>query len=64
MLKHQTSAIQSLLHRRGQMSTTAIVFLVLGIIFAIMVVVVAIGAVVIAGNLPGSPGGEEDSVEE
>lgn len=44
MLKHQTSAIQSLLHRRGQMSTTAIVFLVLGIIFVIMVVVVAIGA--------------------
>ena len=44
MLKHQTSAIQSLLHRRGQMSTTAIVFLVLGIVFAVMIVVVAIGA--------------------
>lgn len=44
MLKHQTSAIQSLLHRRGQMSTTAIVFLILGIVFVIMVVVVAIGA--------------------
>lgn len=44
MLKHQTSAIQALHHRRGQMSTTAIVFLVLGIIFVIMVVVVAIGA--------------------
>ena len=44
MLKHQTSAIQSLLHRRGQMSTTAIVFLVLGIVFVIMVVVIAIGA--------------------
>ena len=44
MLKHQTSAVQSLLHRRGQMSTTAIVFLVLGIVFAVMVVVFAIGA--------------------
>ncbi|MEI6538242.1 MAG: DUF1559 domain-containing protein [Planctomycetota bacterium] len=42
MLKHQTSAIQSLLHRRGQMSTTAIVFLVLGIVFFMMVVVVAV----------------------
>lgn len=44
LLKHQTSAIQSLLHRRGQMSTAATVFLVLGIILVIMVVVVAIGA--------------------
>ncbi len=30
MLKHRSSVIESLLHRRGQMSTTAIVFLVLG----------------------------------
>ena len=42
MLKHQTSAIQSLLHRRGQMSTTAIVFLVLGIVFFVMVVVIGV----------------------
>ncbi len=40
MLKHPSSAIQSLLHRRGQMSTTAIVFLVLGIVFFVMVVVI------------------------
>jgi type II secretory pathway pseudopilin PulG len=49
MLKHQTLAIQSLLHRRGQMSTTAIVFLVLGIAFFVMVV---IGAVLLALLLP------------
>ena len=49
MLKHPTSAIQSLLHRRGQMSTTAIVFLVLGIVFFVMVVV---GAVLVALLLP------------
>lgn len=49
MLKHQTLAIQSLLHRRGQMSTTAIVFLVLGIVFFVMVVV---GAVLLALLLP------------
>ena len=49
MLKHQTQAIQSLLHRRGQMSTTAIVFLVLGIVFFVMVVV---GAVLLALLLP------------
>ena len=42
MLKHPTSAIQSLLHRRGQMSTTAIVFLVLGIVFFVMVVVIGV----------------------
>ena len=42
MLKHQTSAIQSLLHRRGQMSTTAIVFLVLGIVFFVMVLVIGV----------------------
>ena len=49
MLKHQTLAIQSLLHRRGQMSTTAIVFLVLGVVFFVMVVV---GAVLVALLLP------------
>ncbi|MEJ7593537.1 MAG: DUF1559 domain-containing protein [Planctomycetaceae bacterium] len=49
MLKHQTLAIQSLLHRRGQMSTTTIVFLVLGIVFFVMVVV---GAVLLALLLP------------
>ncbi len=49
MLRHQTLAIQSLLHRRGQMSTTAIVFLVLGIVFFVMVVV---GAVLLALLLP------------
>ena len=49
MLKHRSSPIQALLHRRGQMSTTAIVFLVLGIAFAMMVVV---GAVLIALLLP------------
>ena len=42
MLKHQSSPIHALLHRRGQMSTTAIVFLVLGIVFAMLVVVVAL----------------------
>ncbi len=42
MLKHQSSPIHALLHRRGQMSTTAIVFLVLGIVFAVMVVVVGV----------------------
>lgn len=42
MLRHPTSAIQSLLHRRGQMSTTAIVFLVIGIVFFVMVVVVGV----------------------
>ena len=42
MLKHSSSAIQSLLHRRGQMSTTAIVFLVLGIVFFVMVVVIGV----------------------
>ena len=42
MLKHPSSAIQSLLHRRGQMSTTAIVFLVLGIVFFVMVVVIGV----------------------
>jgi len=42
MLKSPSSAIQSLLHRRGQMSTTAIVFLVLGIVFFVMVVVVGV----------------------
>ena len=42
MLRHPTSAIQSLLHRRGQMSTTAIVFLVLGIVFFVMVVVIGV----------------------
>ena len=42
MLKHPTSAIQSLLHRRGQMSTTAIVFLVLGIVFFVMVLVIGV----------------------
>ncbi|MEJ7595686.1 MAG: DUF1559 domain-containing protein [Planctomycetaceae bacterium] len=42
MLSHHSSAIQSLLHRRGQMSTTAIVFLVLGIVFFVMVVVVGV----------------------
>ena len=45
MLKRQTLAIQSLLHRRGQMSTTAIVFLVLGIVFFV-------GAVLLALLLP------------
>lgn len=49
MLRHQSSAVQSLLHRRGQMSTVAIVFLVLGIVFFVMVV---IGAVLIALLLP------------
>ena len=49
MLKHQTSPMHALLHRRGQMSTTAIVFLVLGIAIATMVVV---GAVVTALLLP------------
>ena len=42
MLKHQSSVLQSVLRRRGQMSTTAIVFLVLGIVFFVMVVVVAV----------------------
>ena len=49
MLKHQSSPIHAVLHRRGQMSTTAIVFLVLGIAFAMMVVV---GAVLTALLLP------------
>ena len=49
MLKSPSSAIQSLLLRRGQMSTTAIVFLVLGIVFFVMVVV---GAVLVALLLP------------
>ena len=49
MLRHQNLAIQSLLHRRGQMSTTAIVFLVLGIVFFVMVIV---GAVLLALLLP------------
>jgi len=49
MLKHQSSPIHALLHRRGQMSTTAIVFLVLGIVFAVMLVV---GAVLVALLLP------------
>ncbi len=49
MLKHQSSVLQSVLHRRGQMSTTAIVFLVLGIVFFVMVV---IGAVLVALLLP------------
>lgn len=49
MLKYSSSPIQSLLKRRGQMSTTAIVFLVLGIVFAVMVV---IGAILIALLLP------------
>ncbi len=49
MMKHQTSAIQSLLRRRGQMSTTAIVFLVMGIVFAVMVIVVGIIAVLVIG---------------
>ena len=52
MLKHPTSAIQSLLHRRGQMSTTAIVFLVLGIVFFVMVVVIG---VLVALLLPAVP---------
>ena len=43
MLKQQTSAIQSLLHRRGQMSTTAIVFLVLGVAFAVFSMFALIG---------------------
>jgi type II secretory pathway pseudopilin PulG len=42
MLKSPASALQSLLHRRGQMSTTAIVFLVLGIVFFVMVVVIGV----------------------
>ena len=49
MLKHRSSVLQSLLHRRGQMSTAAIVFLVLGIVFAMMVVV---GAILVALLLP------------
>ena len=49
MLKHESSVLQSVLHRRGQMSTTAIVFLVLGIVFFVMVV---IGAVLVALLLP------------
>ena len=49
MLRQSSSAVHSLLHRRGQMSTTAIVFLVLGIVFAIMVVV---GAILAALLLP------------
>ena len=49
MLKHHSSAIQSIIHRRGQMSTVAIVFLVLGIVFAMMVVV---GAILVALMLP------------
>ena len=51
MLKHPTSAIQSLLHRRGQMSTTAIVFLVLGIVFFVMVVLVVVVVVVVGGGI-------------
>lgn len=35
MRHHQHSALHSLIHRRGQMSPTAIVFLVLGIVFAV-----------------------------
>lgn len=43
MLKHQVSAIESLLHRRGKMSTTAIVFVVLGVAFAIFSMFALIG---------------------
>ena len=43
MLKHPASAIQSLLHRRGQMSTKAIVLLVLGVAFAIFSMFALIG---------------------
>ena len=43
MFKHQASAIQALLHRRGQMSTRAIVFLVLGVAFVIFSMFVLIG---------------------
>ena len=42
MLRNHSSPIHALLHRRGQMSTAAIVFLVLGIVFAAMVLVVAV----------------------
>ena len=49
MLKYHSSPIHALIHRRGQMSTTAIVFLVFGIVFFIMVV---IGAVLVALLLP------------
>ena len=47
MLKHQASAIQSLLHRRGQMSTGAIVCLVLGVAFAIFSMFVLIGVALV-----------------
>ena len=43
MLKHQVSAIESLLHRRGKMSTTAIMFVVLGVAFAIFSMFALIG---------------------
>ncbi len=42
MLRHHSSPMHALLHRRGQMSTTAIVFLVLGIVFFVMVLVIGV----------------------
>jgi hypothetical protein len=43
VFKHQASVIQALRYRRGQMSTRAIVFLVLGVAFAFFSVFVVIG---------------------
>ena len=43
MLKHQASAIESLLHRRGKMSTRVIVFVLLGVAFAIFSMFALIG---------------------
>ena len=65
MLKHKSSVLQSVLHRRGQMSTTAIVFLVLGIVFFVMVVIGAVlGCIVAACRSAGTGGGSADTVEE
>ena len=65
MLKHPTSAIQSLLHRRGQMSTTAIVFLVLGIVFFVMVLVIwGVDRAAVARRSAGTHSRADCSIEE
>ena len=49
MRHHKSKTVSSLLHRRGEMSTPALIFLILGIIFFVMVV---IGAILAALLIP------------